>query len=198
MRKLLTLGLFSLFTLGLNAQHAENALAMTSLNAVPRGTQVLLSWNPEQKDIITYHVERSKNGAEFTSFSEVEGTNETIEFLETDFTPLSGTSFYRLTATLESGVVLYSNVVPVKFSANGTSVSPVPQTTIGSTNLQKDKSVLMIVRSKDGGEYYSKVDVENAGDPVECSAPDPSLAIGTYTIVGCSEQDLYSKQLIVK
>ena len=52
--------------------------------------------------------------------------------------------------------------------------------------------------SNSGDEYYSKIEISSAGDPVECSNADPNLTLGTYTIIGCSEQELYSKQLLVK
>ncbi len=196
MRFLFTIALFSSFAVSLMAQSQAGSLALTSLNAVPRGSQVLISWNPDKQGVITYSVERSKNGSDFVKFSEVEGGNTALEFLETDYTPLTGTSYYRVSATDEDGFVTYSNVVPVKYSANGTTASPV--NTSNTTSTQKDKAVLMIVRGSNGEEYYSKVDVENVGDPVQCSDPDPTLAVGTYTIVGCSEQALYAKQLIVK
>jgi hypothetical protein len=195
MRLLATLALFSTLAFSVSAQTANESHSITSLNAVPRGAQVLLSWNPDQKDIVGYRVERSKNGSEFEMFSEVEGTNQQLEFLETDFTPLAGLSYYRLTAISATGELLYSNVVPVKFSANGTAASPVQTKT---TAKQAENSVLVIVRSAGGEEYYAKVEVENSNDPVQCKDADPVLAQGTYTIIGCSMQELYSKQIIIQ
>jgi hypothetical protein len=195
MRLLAMLALFTTLTFSASAQTANESHPITSLNAVPRGAQVLLSWNPDQKDIVGYRVERSKNGSEFEMFSEVEGTNQQLEFLETDFTPLAGLSYYRLTAISATGELLYSNIVPVKFSANGTAASPVQTKTTGK---QAENSVLVIVRSAGGEEYYAKVEVENSNDPVQCKDADPVLAQGTYTIIGCSSQELYSKQIIIQ
>jgi hypothetical protein len=195
MRLLFTVALTGMLGFSAMAQNAEQAVTMKTLNAVPRGAQVLISWNPEQKNIVSYHVEKSKNGSDFVAFSEVQGTNEQLEFIETDFEPFAGLSYYRITATSAEGTTLYSNIVPVKFASNGSASSPVPAT--GSKSMLKDKSVLVIVRSKNGDEFYSKVEVENSNDPVQCTDPDPILEKGTYTIVGCSEQDLYSKQIIV-
>ncbi|MDQ3111169.1 MAG: hypothetical protein M3R17_14855 [Bacteroidota bacterium] len=196
MRLLFTIVIVSSLSFSTIAQTADQQVTMTTLNAVPRNNQVLISWNPEQNNIVSYHVERSKNGTDFVAFSQVEGTNGPFEFLETDFTPFNGLSYYRISATSTEGTILYSNIVPVKFSAEGNSASPLPSTATGN-NTQKEKSILIIVRNKDGNEFYSKVEVENAGDPVQCKDPEPFLAKGTYTIVGCSEQELYSKQIIV-
>jgi hypothetical protein len=197
MRLFLTLALTGTLAFSAAAQNTDHRVDMTTLNAVPRDSQVLISWNPEQKNIVSYHVEKSKNGFDFVAFSEVQGTNQQLEFIETDFTPFTGLSYYRITATSAEGIVLYSNVVPVKFSTDGSAASPVPANATGSRNLLKDRSVLVVVRNKSGDEFYSKVDVENSSDPVQCTDPEPVLEKGTYTIVGCSEQDLYSKQIIV-
>lgn len=197
MRSLFTLALCGTLAFSAVAQNANSGVDMKTLNAVPRGSQVLLSWNPEQQNIVSYHVEKSRNGSDFVAFSEVQGANEQLEFIETDFTPFTGLSYYRITATSAEGTVLYSNIVPVKFSAEGNPESPVPADATGSRNSFKDKSVLIVVRNKQGDEFYSKVEVENASDPVHCTDPEPVLEKGTYTIVGCSEQDLYSKQIIV-
>jgi hypothetical protein len=195
MRSLLSIAFC--FTVAVSAFAQTPQVDLTSVNAVPRGGQVLISWNPEHDKVMNYHVERSKNGTDFVKFSDVQGSDQQLEFLETDFAPLEGLSYYRITATLESGEELHSNIVPVKFSTSGNATSPVPANATGLKN-SENKSVLVVVRSKDGDEYYSKVEVENAGDPVEVKDLDPALAQGTYMIVGCSEQQLYSRQLIVK
>ncbi|MEO5642407.1 MAG: fibronectin type III domain-containing protein [Bacteroidia bacterium] len=192
MRLFLTLALFSTLSFSVKAQTNETP-SITSLNAIPRGTQVLLSWNPDKKDITGYVVERSKNGSEFEMFSQVEGANQPMEFLETDFTPLAGLSYYRLTAVYKNGETVHSNIVPVKFSANGTASSPVPG---NEDAIFPDHGVLIVVRSADGIEFYSKVEVENS-EPLRCSDADPVLAQGTYTIIGCSQQELYSKQIVI-
>lgn len=197
MRLLFSLTLASFLALPAFAQTPAPNAKMTSLNAVPREKQVLLSWTPENMDVKSYQIEKSKNGSDFVMFSTVEGSAAQTEFLETDFTPFTGLSYYRITATAVDGSVLYSNVVPVKYGENGSPVSPVPATAYNE-NSSHDKSVLVIVRSSGGDEFYSKVEVQSSGNPVQCKDPDPTLAKGTYTIVGCSEQDLYSRQMIVQ
>lgn len=177
---------------------AVESVTMTSFNAVPRDRQVLLSWNPETSDVKAYEVEKSKNGTDYIPFGKMQGATAVTEFIETDFMPYEGLSYYRLKLTNNDGTVSYSNVVPVKFDLAGNPTSPVPATASNTNDNTGDKSILVIVRSAAGDEYYSKVSVTSAGDPVECFNPDPNLVHGTYTIVGCSEQDLYSKQLVVQ
>ncbi|HET6990412.1 MAG TPA: hypothetical protein VFJ43_03770 [Bacteroidia bacterium] len=199
MRLLFSIAIASSFALTLHAQTPTSSVALTSFNAVPREKQVLLSWNPDQVGVVDYELEKSKNGSEFIPFGNVQGAENETEFIETDFTPFAGLSYYRLKLTSSDGTVSYSNVVPVKYGDNGLPESPVSSTVIGNgSTLQKDKSVLVIVRSAQGEEYYSKVEVESTGDPITCKDGDPTLASGTYTIIGCSEQELYAKQIEVK
>jgi hypothetical protein len=175
--------------------HSQQTISLTSFNAVAREKQVLLSWNEEMSGIQTYELEKSKNGVDFVEFGNMQGSSINIEYLETDFNPYEGLSYYRLKLVSEDGSSSYSNIVPVKYDENGNPVSPIPTE---ATAVTKDKSVLVVLRSASGDEYYSKINVASEGDPVECVNPDPVLNHGTYTIIGCSDQQLYSKQLVVQ
>ena len=195
MRFFFLIALSAALSFSLGAQQISSSASLTSFNAVPREKQVLLSWNPDQTGVKEYQLEKSKNGADFVPFGKVQGAEAETEFLETDFSPFDGLSYYRLRLVSGDGAVSYSNVVPVKYE-NGNAVSPLGGATYFPN--EKNRSVLVVVRNASGDEYYSKVDVQSAGDPVECKDPEPLLAMGTYTIVACSEQELYSKQLEVK
>jgi hypothetical protein len=194
-----TLLLTGFLAFSLHAQKPSGSVALTSFNAVPRGAQVLLTWNPEKHGVVTYQLEKSKNGNDYVAFSEVQGAMTITEFFETDFQPYQGLSYYRLRLNNADGTVSYSNVVPVKYNEKGEPVSPVAaEADASGTTASPEQSVLVIVRNAAGEEFYSKVEVESNGNPVECKDPDPELSKGTYTIVGCSEQDLYCKQILVK
>jgi hypothetical protein len=195
MRLFLSFALIASMGISLSAQQPISTVSLTSFNAIAREKQVLLSWNPEVSGIQTYELEKSKNGVDFVAFGNMQGGSVNLEYLETDFNPFEGLSYYRLKLVGEDGTASYSNVVPVKYDENGSPVSPAPT---AATIIPKDKSILVIVRSASGDEYYSKVNVASAGDPVECVDPDPVLNHGTYTIVGCSDQQLYAKQLVVQ
>ncbi len=199
MRLLLSFLVVGSFAMTLHAQVETSSVTLTSFNAVPREKQVLLSWNPEPVGVTNYQLEKSKNGSDFLVFGTVQGADMDMEFIETDFTPFSGLSYYRLKLISNDGSISYSNIVPVKYGLNGLPTSPTSSQTDGiGSSTQHDKSILVIVRNAGGDEFYSKVEVESNGDPVTCKDGDPTLALGTYTIVGCSDQDLYAKQIEVK
>lgn len=183
-------------SLSVSAFAQQTVITNTSFNAIARGSQVMLTWNPGKTEVISYQLEKSKNGSDYIAFGQIEGTTQLLEFIETDFQPFEGLSYYRLKLTHSDGTVGYSNTVPVKYNANGEPVSPVAvEKEKGATS---DQSVLVVVRNSSGEEFYSKVDIANEGNPVECTDLDPLLSAGTYTIIGCSDQNYYSKQMLVK
>jgi hypothetical protein len=198
MRSVFTTALVFLFVFSIQAQTSKSSVALTSFNAAPREKQVLLTWNPEPIGVTNYQLERSTNGSNFVLFGSVQGVDMDMEFVETDFTPLPGLSYYRLKLISSDGTIGYSNVVPVKFGENGLPMSATSNQVNGNTTETiKDKSILVVVRSAAGDEFYSKVEVDG-NDPLIFRDGDPSLAQGTYTIVACSNQDLCTKQFEVK
>ncbi|HTL80317.1 MAG TPA: hypothetical protein VL651_01360 [Bacteroidia bacterium] len=197
MRLLLSLSLSALMIGSAFAQDQSGSqISLTSFNAIARGKQVLLSWDPATVNATTYSLEKSKNGSEFTDFGNVQGSSVNTQLMETDFQPYQGLSYYRLKITAADGTVSYSNIVPVKYDENMTPVSPVEVDE--NAQASNDKSLLVVVLDAAGDQYYSKVEVANQGNPLECTDPDPVLTSGTYTIVGCSDQVYYARQMLVK
>lgn len=195
MRKLVSLIFACCLSFTLLAQQ-PSSVTNTTFNAIARGKQVLLSWNPQEGSGIVYQLEKSHNGTEFTTFSQVQANQNVTEFLETDFNPYEGLSYYRIKMTNSDGMITYSNTVPVKYNENGEPVSPVPAQAEASKN--SDQSVLVVVRNANGEEFYSKIESLSNGNPVEGLNPDPELVSGRYTIIGCSDQNYYCKELVVK
>lgn len=168
--------------------------AVTNLVATPLDSHVLLSWTTTAAGIEVYELERSKNGIEYTTISRVEPGSVNTEFIETDFTPLEGMSFYRIKVIDAEGNITYSNATPVKYKS-GSPVSPAPGR---ASAAQNQGPVLIVVRNNAGEEYYSKVEVTNDSDPLLATDLEQRLAAGTYTIISCSVQEYFSKQITVK
>ncbi|HEU4717137.1 MAG TPA: hypothetical protein VFU15_04860 [Bacteroidia bacterium] len=198
MRLLLTLVMAGVFSFAAKAQEPGHEITFTSFSAIAHGSHVLLSWQAESKDVISYDLQKSKNGSDYDIFGTVQaGDLAGMEFMETDFAPAKGLSWYRLRMTNMDGSVTYSNTVPVKYDDNMEPVSPVAATNSYNT-APSDSSVLIIVQNAAGEEFYSMVDITGKGNPMECADLDPALSSGTYTIVGCSRQEFYSRQVLVK
>lgn len=166
---------------------------VTSLSATPLDSHVLLSWTTTGSSIDVYELERSKNGIDFATIARIEPGSVNTEFMETDFQPLDGMSYYRIKVIDADGNITFSNATPVKYKA-GAPVAP----TIGSSTAATQGPVLIVVRNNAGDEYYSKVEVTSDSDPLLATDLEQRLAAGTYTIVSSSVQAYYSKQVTVK
>jgi hypothetical protein len=186
--------LLTTFAVDVRATGIENQeTAGTSLVVTPLDSHVLLSWTSARTGIEIYEIERSKNGIEFTSISRIEAGSVNTEFMETDFSPLEGVSYYRVKVIDAEGNISFSNAAPVKYAAGApASVAPVKNTVIA------DGPVLIVVRSASGEEYYSKVEVTENSDPMMVKDLEQRLSAGTYTIVSSSVQSYYSKKVVVK
>lgn len=196
MRKVILSAAILLTSFGLGASEFSGTQdgSVTNLVATPLDSHVLLSWTTTKAGIEIYELERSRNGIDYTSISRIEPGTVNTEFMETDFQPLDGMSYYRIKVIDAEGNITYSNATPVKYKA-GSPVSPSPGTTSTASN---DGPVLIVVRNNSGEEFYSKVEVTSDSDPLLAKDLEQRLAAGTYTIVSSSVQSYYSKQITVK
>ena len=196
MRKLILASaiLLSTFAVDAKAIAATNDGAVTNLVATPLDSHVLLSWTTTASAIDIYELERSKNGIDYTVISRIEPGSVNTEFMETDFSPLEGMSYYRIKVIDAEGNITYSNATPVKYTA-GSPTSPAP---VRATAAQNDGPVLIVVRNNAGEESYTKVNITSDSDPLLAEDLEQRLAAGTYTIVSSSVQAYYSKQVTVK
>ena len=104
-------------------------LTLISFDAVNTGSSNQLNWTMAQEaQLMSYTVERSGNGADFTAIDSIapQGGDGTHNYSYTDNTPLS-TSFYRLRMTDIDGVATYSGVKKISLAGAATiSVSCYP------------------------------------------------------------------------
>ncbi|MDB4534085.1 T9SS type A sorting domain-containing protein [Vicingaceae bacterium] len=158
-----------------------------------------------------FTIERSVDAQNWEEILTVNGagnSNQTQEYYDIDYEPLSGASYYRLKQTDYNGKFEYFNIVPVKFeeemsSENGAiNLFPSPVRAGKTVNVEfKDiyeEELLIVMRDIKGREFYSKMvmnieDGKLIGVPIESSIPP-----GVYLITATSENQLYSQKLIVK
>lgn len=194
MKHIYTLAFAAVFSLSLMSFYGgDSSVSITSFNAIANGQKVMLSWSNDIAGVLYYEVEKSKNGNDYTTIAKIEPGAQAKDFIETDFTPYDGLSWYRVKIVTEAGDILFSNVVPVKYLA-GNPVSPAPLKS-GSVY---ENPVIVVVRDAQGEEHYSKVSIEKTGDPLEGKDLEQRLNNGAYIIVSCSEQAFYCKQLYIK
>jgi len=193
----------------LNFGAAPLPITLVSFEAVVKDNTVQLTWITSSEinnDFFT--MERSfdaKNWEELLIVNGAGNSNQFLSYMETDFNPLEGISYYRLKQTDFDGQFEYFNVVPVRFTKNHTfefSLYPNPvlqnETLNVTTSFAADEEILVVVRDLQGEEFYSKafITIENQefiGLPI-----DESIPKGIYIIVASSENSIYSKKLIIK
>jgi hypothetical protein len=92
-------------------------LKLTSFNATPKNDLVRLTWvTSEETNMDRFEVQRSANGTDFTSFGTVICKNHTLAtaYSFNDYSPIQGSSFYRLRILENTGNTIYSKVVAIQ------------------------------------------------------------------------------------
>lgn len=196
------------FTIGtINLSQTPLPVDLISFNAHANEGKVELKWitaTEINNDYFT--IERSINVKDWEEILVVDGagnSNQIIEYFDTDYTPFEGVSYYRLKQTDFDGKYTYSNIVPIKIEndqKNGMLVYPNPVEIgeIVSVDFEDyKKEVLLVLRDVAGKEFYSKLflNIEKGqliGIPISNEIP-----AGTYLIIATSENQIYSKKLII-
>ncbi len=155
-----------------------------------------------------FTIERSANGSVWEDVAMVAGERNSssyIEYMDVDYNPYEGVSYYRLKQTDFDGKYTYSNVVPVNFVAKGNgsiNLFPNPVQAGESINISFDDvsgtEVLVVLQDIVGKEYYTKLIVNvNEGELIALSI-DSEIPAGIYLITASSNNSMYSQKLIVR
>ena len=160
-------------------------------------------------DVKKFVVQRSKDGVNFESLTEMDRSSfvaksapESSEFIEIDFTPFTGTSFYRLLEEKADGKTYYSPTVPVNLQyLNGkwhiiTEAEAASAKEVDLTAL-KNKTMLLVLRNKSGIEFFANVIVTETGKTIKAKADKGSIPTGDYLVIATSKDELFSKSVTI-
>jgi hypothetical protein len=182
-------------------------IEIPSFTAVFNDKRVNISWSTElEKENDYFTIERSRDGINFETASMVKsyGNSKTrTDYVEVDYNPMEGISYYRLKQTDKEGKISYSAVVPVNyhFGEQG-NITIFPNPTDGPFNinfeLNSEEEVLVVIKDLKGEEFYSKVFLKAENNQIIAVDPERKLASGTYMVLASSENKIYSHKLIVK
>lgn len=156
-------------------------------------------------DVKKFVVQRSKDGSNFESLTELNGSTvspEFGEFIERDYTPYAGTSYYRLMQEKNDGKTYYSDVVPVNLQySNGKwhIMTESEAANIKETDLSalKNKSMLLVLRDKKGIEFFANVIVSETGKTIKAKVDKGTIPIGEYLVIATSKDELFSKNVTI-
>lgn len=156
-------------------------------------------------EVKKFVVQRSKDGHTFESLTELQGSTlapELGEFVERDYTPYAGTSYYRLLEEKLDGKTYYSDVVPVNLEyTNGkwhvmTESDAVKYKQADVSHLL-NKTVLLVLRDKKGAEFFANVLVTEAGATIKAQAENGVIPQGKYLVIATSKNELFSMDVTI-
>jgi hypothetical protein len=197
-----TLSIFSLCLLFSNSYAANNNTPAINFDAKPGVSKVDLKWESiSEKNVVSYTIERSKDGELWGEIMKVDaiGAHDSKEsFLESDFNPIQGVSYYRLKKDLSNGLHAYSNIVVVKnnniFEPGASAVSLEEKDFSG---LCCDE-IIIVLKDQKGNEFFSKIYVLDQPTNLVGLDLENHLQPGSYTVTASSNEGLVSLPLVIK
>lgn len=199
LKPLLLLGTFAIIAFTGMKSEGDKVINFTVYSTADH---VKIHWTTvTRKENTHYAVERSRDGKVFETLMVVTDPGGeppgTTEFIEVDFTPLPGWSYYRIRRADAQGRESYTHMVPVFFGADrlqlGELIAPDPLelTHTLSVNLSEfdNLAVLLVLRNEQGIEFYDKVTV-NVQDGILKAEAGGNIPAGIYTITASSRDAL--------
>jgi len=183
-------------------------IELLSFEANYNSNKVDLKWitsSEVNNDYFT--IERSRDALVWEEVIRTNGSgnsNANIEYLEVDYNPYEGVSYYRLKQTDFDGNFEYFNIVPVKIDVQKKgemSLFPNPlirgeELKINMENVKDD--VLIVIRDSKGEEFFSKAEIRFEKDQLVAIPISKDIPKGLYVVTASSENQIYSQKLIIK
>jgi len=182
---------------------------LLTFTANQNGSAVEIKWataSEQNNDYFT--IEKTKDFLNFETVSLIDGSGNSytiIHYQATDKAPYQGLTYYRLKQTDYNGDFKNFPFVAVEFkSKNEFSFDIYPNPTSGEKlnlklNSEIGQQVIVVVYDITGKESYSKILItDTAGESVYAVDASNELSAGIYIITATSNQNIYSKRLIVK
>lgn len=177
---------------------------LSDVKAFVKGTGVQVEWtNLTEKDVVNYIVERSANGHDFTSLSQLSSRSNQSDkqsYLSIDGAPLSGTNYYRIKVLEIDGKITYSKLLKVVIGRiiKGIVLYPNPVAVDAvsiSFTADKGQYTLQVLNSA-GQQVYSK-GLAHPGGSISQSVELPlTLKSGVYNMVISGESYRENKMFI--
>lgn len=183
-------------------------ISLVSFKAYIIEEAVVLEWITSTETNNDYFtIERSVDAKRWEELMEINGagnSSQFIEYIEKDYEPLDGISYYRLKQTDFNGDVFYSNTESVKFENDNFSLNLFPNPINFGETLEVDfnritgKKVFLVMRDVTGRTYFSRTIIDYEEEGILGIPFNKSIPAGVYLITASSENDVFSKKLIVR
>lgn len=198
---------FSPFTLG-STNLNENPLPVnfSDVKAFEKGTGVQIEWtNLTEKDLVSYIVERSANGRDFTEIAQVAPRSNQADkesYTSFDASPMSGANFYRIKVLEIDGKVIYSKLLRVDIGriTKGISIYPNPvagkEVTVGFSAI-KGQYTLRIINAA-GQEVFTQRLSHPGGNISQAVILPSSVRSGIYNMLITGDNYKETKMFVVQ
>lgn len=200
------------------AQSAINAAPEQALllefEAHRHDDRVELRWITNGSATQSFIVQRSLDRKTWSSVLEVNGSNsirQSIEYFDIDIDVPSVKLYYRIELKEHSGRIIYSRVVfvpslddilffgetkSIKTFSGSLSVGSI--VTIPGIESPDGKSIILVLRSTTGQNYYAKVAPVAEVNTFEIVDASAIMPIGSYIITASSQNNIYNSMIIVE
>jgi hypothetical protein len=182
-------------------------IELLSFTAAMNGEKVDIEWSTITETNNAYFtIEKSQNGKDFIKVVDVTGAgNSTTQrnYLESDYQPFGGTSYYRLKQTDKNGASKTFWIAVVTNTKRNLTFYPNPITKnqdlyVNLEGSKKGEEMLVVIRNVQGEEFYSKAFVYSQDDEVLVVTPSSTIPPGNYLVVASSNNKFYSQKIVVK
>lgn len=178
---------------------------LLNFDAIINDKKVELTWSSNTENNNNYFtIEKSKDAINFEEVTSIKGFgnfSSLVNYFDVDYIPYEGISYYRLKQTDSKGNTLSSRLVSVNYKlGNGSLVTNQNSIEDNITNLlgSENKEVLVVLRNEKGQESFSKVIINEQNTITISPDNDHKLDNGTYVVIACSNNKLYSQKVTVK
>jgi hypothetical protein len=173
-------------------------IKITSFSASKDAGAVNLEWKTLKNDQVSFEVERSEDGRNFTKIATVtgqpnrSGSEQRYSYL--DKTPLQGNNYYRIRVVEIDGNVLYTTTLNVRLAAN-VKLSVFPNPAVDVLQVQTNKKGKFNIRIQDGMQRIVRTIPMNSNSSLLVTSIDiSSLQKGVYYLAIDNEITKFVKQ----
>ena len=192
---------------GLFSNNEDRKLSLQEFSVTQNGSKTDIKWIMNREPLGTYFtIEKSVDGKTFAKVIDMpvsENGNMFEEYLETDYQPYKGVSYYRIKQTDDAGNMYCSDVITFKYNEEQSRLTTVamPKDDANFVSAFKNiegKESLFVLRDADGNDYYSKLRLGKEDMYLYAFAANPQIAPGIYRVVGTTTNQLYSLKVVIK
>ncbi len=177
-----------------------------NVKAFEQNSGIVVQWsNATEENVAYYNVERSANGREFSSIAQIDakvndGGKADYKFF--DNSPLNDNNYYRIKAVETTGKAIYSLVVKLSNTINGSLISVYPNPvknkiiSINLSNITKGEYTCKLFSATGQQVMISKINHAGGSSTQSINLPQ-NLSKGIYKLFITNGEKTYQQSLII-